>query len=268
MTTTIDLNALNYTRDCYIESRTEADISVFEDYLPTIDFSNFYTLMYGIIAELKDKKVTNLNLLEQETDPEMQIYLREELGILNLKINICQEKLRKANSKNDQIQEIDFSSSLSQAKHIIFATEDYNNTYFEGDLRFLEKATYPNIVKCLEQIERGGLNFNPTQIRVLTGDNVKGIFESKSYQMRVFFRTLPCNCVYVLMVAQKKTNIDPSIIASVIKRKEDTSDEYGAIKSLLTSYNIDEMSNLINKNKKIIDGVIDKMKLPERRHAI
>ena len=267
MTTTI-LSTLNYSRDCYIESRANADISVFENYLPTINFSNFYTLMYGIIAELNDKMVTNLNLLEQETDPEMQIYLREELEILNLKINICQEKLKNANSKNDQIQEIDFSSSLSQAKHIIFATEACNNTYFEGDLRFFEKATYPSIVKCLEHIERGGLNFNPTQIRVLNGDTVKGIFESKSHEMRVFFRTLPCNCVYVLMVAQKKTNIDPSIIASVIKRKEDTNDEYEAIKSLLTSYNIAEMSNLINKNKKIIDGVINKMETPERRRAI
>ena len=54
MTTTIDLNALNYTRDCYIESRAKADIRVFEAYLPTINFSNFYPLMYGIIAELND----------------------------------------------------------------------------------------------------------------------------------------------------------------------------------------------------------------------
>lgn len=216
-----------YEAICNLTEAEEIDAS-----LPTSEYPNFCDLMEGIIERSYiELEYLNGELLE-EIDPSMKEYLQEEIKICELRIRLCQKKITEALERQQVKEEI--MPENNNERHLIFATTDSGRTYFERDLKSVPEETYNDVIACVEMLKNGMEESNAEKARAFSNNpKLSGLHEIKSYQTRLVYRKLTEDCVYVMLVRQKKDDNSQIDRESVISRRQATTAQFNQIKKAM-----------------------------------
>lgn len=170
--------------------------------LPPPQFSNFLEIVKGVIEALKIEIETYNVLLAMEEDlEEKQLYITE-IRILELKCRICEKVLNDSFTFTDDVT-IDESKKVN----VIFGITPSSSIALLNDIkRNVDSHYYPEVLEMLEQLEAGDFVNNQEKVRKFNSNNNKlsGLMEIKGFQLRLFFRQLPNNIIYVEMLRVKK----------------------------------------------------------------
>ena len=170
--------------------------------LPPPQFSNFLEIVKGVIEALKIEIETYNVLLAMEEDlEEKQLYITE-IRILQLKCRICEKVLNDSFTFTDDVT-IDESKKVN----VIFGITPSGSIALLNDIkRNVDSHYYPEVLEMLDQLEAGDFVNNQEKERKFNSNNNKlsGLMEIKGFQLRLFFRQLPNNIIYVEMLRVKK----------------------------------------------------------------
>ena len=172
--------------------------------LPTPSYSNFFPLIDGII-ELLNNDIEEYNKWLKDLDENSDDYYDVSALLENtkLKIEIC-NKL-----KNEACKEKNVTDVVASDRKIdfIFAKSGFNKIKFRSELTSISQEKYSEIHEFLEMI-RNRQNFNNIKkIRRLTGP-LEGIWEAKPFGVRILFKFLDKDTVYIFGIKEKKSNND------------------------------------------------------------
>lgn len=172
--------------------------------LPTPSYANFFPLIDGII-ELLNNDIEEYNKWLKDLDENSDDYYDVSVLLENtkLKIEIC-NKL-----KNEACKEKNVTDVVASDRKIdfIFAKSGFNKIKFRSELTSISQEKYSEIHEFLEMI-RNRQNFNNIKkIRRLTGP-LDGIWEAKPFGVRILFKFLNNNTVYIFGIKEKKSNND------------------------------------------------------------
>ncbi len=230
-----------------LATETEDELYTF---LPDVAFSNFYDLMRGIIQSL----ISEIEEYEQFAieDEESRNYWLIEATKLKEKLSICENVLRNSYVTDEKNQEVDKSQKIN----IIFGINPAGNVAFLNDLRKnVDSHYYPAVDEMLTSLENGSL----TNIEKFTSIDAKlqGLYKAKAYQLRIIFRQLPSNMIYVDMVRVKKDDWSTKDKQEPIKRCSLLNSDYEAVKRRVK--NNDRVEELIIENQEIMSQIRERL---------
>lgn len=222
-----------------------------ENALPLPEYKNFIPLIVGLIQILEQEIDKNIKIRESEKSEEMLEYIEEEITSLKQKRNICNKLLEEA-TKEIEIEDTDTNN---ETKNIIFASTNAENIYFEKDLKSIPKDYYKSIETCLKYIEKSIQEDNIEKARAFTNNaKLTGLHEVKDFQIRIIYKILDSNTVYVMQVRIKKDNNSLQDREEIVTRSQQTDQEYKKLKVDIKD-EIKKM-NLIEEHKKIKERII------------
>lgn len=137
----------------------------------------------------------------EEDLEEKQLYITE-IRILELKCRICEKVLNDSFTFTDDVT-IDESKKVN----VIFGITPSGSIALLNDIkRNVDSHYYPEVLEMLDQLEAGDFVNNQEKVRKFNSNNNKlsGLMEIKGFQLRLFFRQLPNNIIYVEMLRVKK----------------------------------------------------------------
>lgn len=190
--------------------------------LPTPSYPNFFPLIDGII-ELLYSDVKEYNKLLKDLDENSDDYYDVSALLENtkLKIEIC-NKL-----KNEACKEKNVTDVVASDRKIdfIFAKSGFNKIKFRSELTSISQENYSEIHKFLEMI-RNRQNFNNKQkMRRLIGP-LEGIWEAKVWEVRILFKFLDKDTVYIFGIKEKKSNNDKKNRIQILEKYSSCRLEY------------------------------------------
>ena len=218
--------------------------------LPRPEYENFFALISGIM-DMLDNELEETMAMEP-TALEMKEYIEEELRIIRLKLDICNELLHSA--KEDK--KIDEDASKTPQKNIIFATTNSGNICIENDLKNISEEYLGAIVELLTKLQSGTIDNNEQKARSFTSINKKlaGIQEIKDFKVRLFYKNLSSDTVYVLMVRMKKSDNDRLDREEIKDRASQRNKQYESLKKLIKDP--DKKEELVNEHNKILLNIL------------
>lgn len=225
------------------------------DALPQPEYTNFFPIITGLIKYLEKELYLlqeELNKLD-ESDEEMQKYIEEEIEMLLFKQDICNSLLEKG--KEDIIIEEESEKTLK--KNIIFATTNSGNICIENDIKTLPEEYYEKIIKMLQNLQNGINENNDEKAKLMTTVNKKmaGLKEVKEFKVRLFYKNLSSDTVYVLIVRMKKSDNDALDRKEAIRRAVQRNNQYIELKKLVKDPQIKE--KLITENEQILSDLCE-----------
>lgn len=226
-----------------LATETEEELYTF---LPDIVFSNFYDLMRGIIQSLM-KEIEAYERFAKE-DEELRNSWLMEVTKLKEKLSICENVLKASYVTVEKTQEVD----KSKKTNIIFGINPSGNVAFMNDLRKnVDSHYYPAVDEMLTSLENGTL----TNIEKFTSIDAKlqGLFKAKAYQLRIFFRQLPNNMIYIDMIRVKKDDWSIKDKQDPTKRYALLNSDFEAVKRRLK--NNDRVEELIIESQEIMSQI-------------
>lgn len=147
---------------------------------------------------------------------------------------------------------------VSQKKNLIFATTEYNNIYIEKDLKSIPQEYYEDIIECLRQLQDGFEENNIQKGRQLWNNNkLSGLHELKPFKVRIFYRNLAPDMVYVLLVRMKKSDNSQLDREEAIIRNKQTTNEFERLKEEIK--NPERKQELIEQNIEIYERVLERI---------
>lgn len=247
---------LSELRSYYFESILAAETEEeLYSILPSVTFSNFTDIMRGIIPLLEKELQENLSIFSSEKDLEIKELFREEIRKIQEKLNICKNVLAQQfvikNASEEKIDE-------SQKNNIIFGVNPAGNVAFFNDLRKnVDEHYYLSILGLLTSLIDGSAFENSEVVRRFSGANNKlqGIYEAKDYQIRIIFRLLGSNMIYIDMVRVKKDDRSTRDFNEPIKRCSLLNSDFENVKRKLK--NNDNIEELIIRNEEILQEIIE-----------
>lgn len=243
---------LTKLRDSYYESiillQDEKDII---EALPKPEYQNFFPLIEGLISKL----MTEYEEFKSLDDKDEEII--EEIESLNRKINICKDLLIKVNTElaSESLEE----QSTYSKRHLIFAKTSFGTTFIEKDLKNIPFEYYDKILSALDTLENGDIGSNPEKAKLLVADKrLSGLFEIKEFKIRLIYRILKGNIVYVMQVRMKKDNNSLIDKQELISRNKNTKNEFIELKRNIENENyklalINEHYDIYQDLKKVLE---------------
>lgn len=218
---------INNLRKNYYEaiSDLEDDYDIINS-LPTPEFGNFFELMDGIIEKLNDDVNFYQQMLEElEKDSLEYEQTIEYLKTTKKKIKLCFD--RKNNVMN-RLNSIDGKLKNGTNRNIIFAKTRHGRNKFASGLKFVPAEYYLGIEESLEMLEEvDDLFANKSKIkRFLNNNKLNGIYEVKIFKVRIYFKLIDNDNVYVFFVRLKKDDNSTKDREGVIKRATGCNDDY------------------------------------------
>ena len=215
---------LEKMRDSYYESiillQEEKDI---KEALPKPEYQNFFALMDGLISKLINEYEEFKSLEDKDEE------ILEEIESLNRKINICKNLLIKV--KNEISSETLEKQATYSKRHLIFAKTSSGTTFLEKDLKNIPFEYYDKVLSALDTLENGDIGSNTEKARPLVADKrLSGLFEIKEFKIRLIYRVLKWNTVYVMQVRMKKDNNSLIDKQDMINRNKNTKKEFSELK--------------------------------------
>lgn len=190
--------------------------------LPTPSYSNFFCLIDGIL-KLLNNDIEEYNKWLKDFDENSVDYsdVCDLLKNTKFKIDIC-EKLKKGAFKENNVTEIVASDRKID---FIFAKSGFNKIKFRSELTSISQEKYSEIHEFLEMI-RNRQNFNNKQkIRRLIGP-LEGIWEAKVWEVRILFKFLDKDTVYIFGIKEKKSNNDKKNRIQILEKYSSCRLEY------------------------------------------
>ncbi len=219
--------------------------------LPYPIFEEFYPVMNGLIEILNNEKQELTEEILTETDSDMLLLYKNELKILEFKIQVCKKRLEMAREV-DKEEEQGFSNT--DKVKLVFAKTTSNRVYFIEDLKHIDRSEYGDVLGALSRLEDGNSLGNSEQGKHLSESKLlRGIKEAKQFQIRILYKKLAPGIIYVMQVLQKKTDMDNGIRNDMATRNNNTSVEY---KFLLDRVHDEQfLQNLIEENEIILSEI-------------
>ena len=225
------------------------------DALPQPEYTNFFPIITGLIKYLEEE----LCLLQEElhklneSDEEMQKYIEEEIEMLLFKQDMCNSLLEKG--KEDIFVEVESEKTLK--KNIIFATTNSGNICIEHDIKTLPEEYYEKVIKMLQNLQNGINENNDEKSKSMTTVNKKmaGLKEVKEFKVRLFYKNLSPDTVYVLIVRMKKSDNDSLDRNEAIRRAVQRNNQYMELKKQIKDPQMKE--KLIDENEKILSDLCE-----------
>jgi len=225
------------------------------DALPQPEYTNFFPIITGLIKYLEKELYLlqeELNKLD-ESDEEMQKYIEEEIEMLLFKQDICNSLLE----KGKEYIIIEEESEKTLKKNIIFATTNSGNICIENDIKILPEEYYEKIIKMLQNLQNGINENNDEKAKSMTTVNKKmaGLKEVKEFKVRLFYKNLSSDTVYVLIVRMKKSDNDALDRKEAIRRAVQRNNQYIELKKLVKDPQNKE--KLITENEQILSDLCE-----------
>ena len=243
---------LDKMRDSYYEAilllQDENDIL---SALPTPEYQNFFPLMEGLISKLihEYEEYQSLNDMDEE--------ILDEIESLKKKIDICKSLLVRVS--NEISSETLDKQATYPKRHLIFAKVSSGATYLEKDLKNIPFEYYDKVLATLDTLENGDIGSNSEKARQFVFDKrLSGIYEIKEFKIRLIYKVLKGNIVYVMRVRMKKD--DNSLIdkQDLVNRIKSTIDEFTELKNNIENEDyrlslIEEHFNIYQELKRILE---------------
>ncbi len=190
--------------------------------LPAPEFQSFFPLMEGLISKLVEECM-EFQSLGDEPD------ILEEVELLKKKIDICKNRVE---SVKRQVLEDSIKNQASCSKrHLIFAKTTFGSTFLQRDLKDIPNEYYDKVLAALETLEFGDFSSNTEKVRQLTNNKkLFGLYEIKEFKIRLIYRVLDGDMVYVLQTRMKKDDNSSLDQRDLINRSRNTSDEFKVLK--------------------------------------
>lgn len=207
--------------------------------------------------ELMEKEILKINKELKSLDiknPDLRELFQAELEIMQYKKDLCQKRIYEA----EEILNSESFGEVSQKKNLIFATTEYNNIYIEKDLKSIPQEYYEDIIECLRQLQDGFEENNIQKGRQLWNNNkLSGLHELKPFKVRIFYRNLAPDMVYVLLVRMKKSDNSQLDREEAIIRNKQTTNEFERLKEEIK--NPERKQELIEQNIEIYERVLERI---------
>lgn len=231
--------------------------------LPTTDFRNFFPLIAGLITKIETElqKLQDELSASQDEKKEFIEYINEEIEITNKKISICQKLLEKAKKDETIIDEFE----KQPIKNIVFATTASGNICFEKDLKAIPEECYQEISEMLNKFSAEVIEEkNPKKEKNISRNNNKlnGIHELKGFQIRIYYKIISSDVVYVFMICEKKNTNSDSFRQDIITRASSQNHQYEFLKKQMENPHIN--GTIINEHHQILTNIYDYLKKKKR----
>lgn len=120
------------------------------------------------------------------------------------KIDLCLQLKAKA-IQIDENETITLTNSFQNKRELIFARAKNGNSFIENDICALDQEYYLRIKNCLIELESGDLYSDNSQSKkIISNKKMAGIREIKKFKVRLYYRILSKNVVFVFLVRIKK----------------------------------------------------------------
>lgn len=227
--------------------------------LPTPNYDNFFPLMTGLMSLLMEKiDSINEELLSIEDDDLMSV-ASDELELLSFKYDLCASILEDAIKDNLYQEEFEEHGK----KNLIFAKTSLGNLCVERDLKGVPEENYDDVLKLLTYLEDGISEDNVEKGRIFTNNaKFKSLAEIKKFNIRIVYKNLSSDLVYVLLITQKKANRDLVTSRTIDERAQYTEDDFEFLSKLIEdslekdkliaahAKFKDELFEMLNKNRR------------------
>lgn len=229
-----------------------------ENALPKPEYESFFPLISGLISMLEKELASTQEILQDNS--EMREYIEEEISLIKLKLDICNNLLHKA-TEDKQIEE---EALVTPKKNIIFATTDSGNVCIENDMKTVPEEFYTSVKRLLIRLQEGVVEDNGQKAKCFTTVDKKnaGIHEIKEFKVRLFYKNLSPDTVYVLMVRMKKSDNDRLDRGELINRASLINKQYESLKKEIKDLVIKE--ELIKQNKEYLDRILGHIEQKKR----
>ncbi|MEE3343262.1 MAG: hypothetical protein VZS44_04140 [Bacilli bacterium] len=149
---------------------------------------------------------------------------------------------------------INLINKSGEPKKVIFAST-MREAYAFKDIKKIDREFYKTIFQKLLLIENGVKEVNKTKEGIFNSNNKKlgKLSYKKGGKVRIYYKALPDNCVYIVFVNIIKDTNSKKKVTSVVNRVKNVSDEYDSLKKLFKSTN--EKDNK-KKNKIILENLV------------
>ena len=234
------------------------------DALPKPTYENFFEISALLLIKLyEDSNTCKEEVENNKNSEELELY-QTFYELSKFKINILQELIDGATYQQQIESEYDKDNSNIEneeteanetKKKIIFAKKSSGRVYFEEDLKKFDKSRYIDILNLLKQIEDGQSENNVKKEKKLNSANKKleSIHEAIDYQIRICYRVLAKDVVYVMILRKKKANFDSIDREEIINRDSVLENQYNDYKQRFR--NGDNIEELFEENDEILSRI-------------
>lgn len=223
--------------------------------LPRSDYGNFFPIITGLIRRLEEELLYLENQLKSldQFDYDMKEYIQEEIKTVLFKREVCNNLLQK--EIEDKI--IEEEAEKTPAKNIIFATTNSGNVCIRNDIKTFPEEYYESIISSLQNLSNGIEENNSEKAKALKTVNKKmaKIHEIKEFKVRLFYKNLSADTVYVLMVRMKKSDNDALDRKEVIIRDNQMTKQFNQLKKIIKDSEVKQ--KLIFENQEILSDLYD-----------
>lgn len=227
--------------------------------LPSLEYNSFFLIMTNLIDRLKKEQVDLQSMLQEANEDDMHVYIEEELKMCMLKISVCDRLYQEGLN----IQNIEQESVYSK-KHLIFAKTDTGNIYLEKDLKDISEEYYETVLECLNRIENNYQENNVEKARAFVNNpKLSGLHEMKEFKIRVIYKILTPDCVYIILSRMKKDNNALIDREAVLNRNKQIEKQYQRLKKDLLDEN--KKNEIINENELIKENIFNIINNSKRR---
>ncbi len=229
--------------------------------LPKPIYKSFFPIMSELIKQLKeDEEELRKMLSDEKQTSEMREYIKKDLEICMLKKEICIELYKQALEE----ETIEKTAEKKATKNIIFAKSESGNIYLQKDIKGIKEEYYDAILDLIEKIATGYREQNSEKAKAFTTVNSKlsGIHELKAFKIRVAYKILDQDTVYLLIARTKKDDNESLDREEVIKRANNTEKEYKRLKKEIK--NKDKKKKLVEEHKQIKEQIEEFLKKNRR----
>lgn len=189
--------------------------------------------------------------LSKDDSEYRDLYL-EDINKAERRVRIAEEVLE----ENYRVDSVTTNSLIpnTQKKILIFGKTEFpsQKVLFKEDLaKDIPSDYYPHVLELLEGLQTE----SKVTIEAYKGDSIKGLIKVKkgSTGIRLIFRNLTANMVYVDMILQKKCTNNIVYMNSLESRKKRLDDDYAKV--LARIRNGEDLEGLIEENQKILKEI-------------
>lgn len=146
---------------------------------------------------------------------------------------------------------------------MIFAKTAFGSTFLQKDLKDIPVEYYDKVLSALEMLEFGDFSFNTEKVRQLTNNKkLFGLYEIKEFKVRLIYRVLDGDMVYVLQTRMKKDDNSSLDQRDLINRSRSTNDEFKILKEKVQDSK--ERNLLIIEHNGIRDEILSELETGKR----
>ena len=142
-------------------------------------------------------------------------------------------------------------------KNLIFAFTDSGNVYFEKDLKEIPEEYYQVVIDNLYELENGNIGKN-----FKSNNKLSGLRELCPFKVRLIFRVLDYDTIYVMMVRMKKDNCSRDDVKQPEIRSNNTNDQFLKLKKLFRDPKFKK--EYVLKNEGIKENLINYLTINKR----